>query len=400
VVYPQSVFGVYQWTLWRPLEHAGWVLFENVFLVMACLRHVSEMRESSQRQAELEFSKVEVEAERAKAEDASRQIAATNAALNKRNVDLAATSNRLDGAFRALRPVVAELGSAGAQLENAVATLSTTAARQSTEVQERITEVFSITSAIQSLRSISDQAAGMTRGVLDTVSRAEAVTAHGEGSLGNTMQALNKIREQISGINERVSELAQQSHRIEGITERVEDFADQSSLLALNATIEAARAGEAGRGFAVVAVEIRNLADRSLQSTDEIRDVLGEIKTAVQAAVRLNDQGSERISSGIEDIRASADRVSELMEFIGECSTSLRSVAETVNTQTQGFAQVVAMVRSLEQSLRSVMEGVDAVDYVIEHLTQVAAQVTATAREVRQIEQLEFAMSEPDPISV
>lgn len=383
LLYPQSAFGISEWTILRPLEHAGWVMFEDVFLFMACKKNLAEMKSVADHQAQSEAYQQTLEETR-KAEE--KHFEESNQVLNEKNAELESTSSQLQSAFDSVRPVVSELSESGQQLNQVVNSLIETTKSQVSAIHTQVQELLSITASVQSLRSSSERTAQMTQDIAGSTRRAEVLKAQGEESLKKTIGALDGIRGQIGTVNERISELANHREQITGITERVEDFADQSNLLALNATIEAARAGEAGLGFGVVASEIRHLSERSLESTHEIRNVLGRIQQSVDGAITLSSQSNTRVESGIEEIKASGQRIAELTEYIRESSNSLQTIAMSVQEQNNEFMRVSSLVQNLETSLRDIGSKIQSFEGVVAMLIQVSSRVTSTARRLEEIE--------------
>jgi len=383
LVYPQSIFGVTDWTIIRPLEHAGWVVFENIFLFLACKKNIAEMKSVASHRAQSEAYAQTLEDTRKEEE---KHFEESRQAMSQKNQELESTSSLLQSAFDAVRPVVYDLSQSGEQLSGAVTSLMETTKTQVRAIHERVEELLSITASVQSLRSSSERTVKMTQDIAGNTERAESLKTRGEQSLQKTIGTLDGIRGQISTVNERISELANHREQITGITERVEDFADQSNLLALNATIEAARAGEAGRGFGVVAGEIRHLSERSLESTHEIRSVLERIQASVDGAINLSAQSNSRVENGIAEIKASGARIAELTEYIRESSASLRSIAASVQEQNFEFMRVSGLVQNLESSLRDIGSKIQSFEDVVDMLSEVAARVSLTARKLQEIE--------------
>ena len=96
-----------------------------------------------------------------------------------------------------------------------------------------------------------------------------------------------------------IQNLGKRSEEIGSIVEVIDEIADQTNLLALNAAIEAARAGDAGRGFAVVAEEIRKLAERSMEATKEIANVIKQVQSETETAIKATEETYREGKGGI-----------------------------------------------------------------------------------------------------
>jgi methyl-accepting chemotaxis protein len=188
----------------------------------------------------------------------------------------------------------------------------------------------------------------MLRKAMESASRTEEFSLASQGAIEKNLAGLEAIRVQMESIQATVGELAERTRKIGTITERVEDFADQSNLLALNATIEAARAGDAGRGFGVVAQEIRDLADRSLQSTHEIRQTLTDIEAAIGKAHEITKSGNHRVEGGLGAIRSSAENLRNISEFVRGTGGTVSTIAESVDEQNTALQQVSEIIADLE----------------------------------------------------
>src|SRR5204863_354648 len=108
---------------------------------------------------------------------------------------------------------------------------------------------------------------------------------------GDTMR---DMQEQVEAISERSLTLGERSQKIGEVLELINEIAEQTNLLALNAAIEAARAGDAGRGFAVVASEVRKLAERSIRSTESIREIIAGVQDETNATIMATEQGAKQ----------------------------------------------------------------------------------------------------------
>lgn len=169
-------------------------------------------------------------------------------------------------------------------------------------------------------------------------------TADAARSGGHTMETVAEAMQVISNsVREttiKVETLGHSSERVGQIVRVIEDIADQTNLLALNAAIEAARAGEQGRGFAVVADEVRKLAERSRKATEEIGQIIGEIRSGVKDAVDSMHAGEGPLESGVSATsRARAD-LSSIIEKAKNAGDMIGQIAVAVTQQSSATAEV------------------------------------------------------------
>jgi methyl-accepting chemotaxis protein len=157
---------------------------------------------------------------------------------------------------------------------------------------------------------------------------------------------VNEVVNTMKGINESSKQIADILSVIDGI-------AFQTNILALNAAVEAARAGEQGRGFAVVASEVRSLAQRSAQAAKEIKALIGESVTKVDAGTRQVEQAGDTIQALVVDVK----RVSELMRSIAEASAEQSRGVQQVNKTVTEMDKVVQQNASAVQESAAAAEG-------------------------------------------
>lgn len=182
-----------------------------------------------------------------------------------------------------------------------------------------------------------------------------------------TMVGMQEINNRVEGTAKKILALGERSQSIGNITKLIDDIAEQTNLLALNAAIEAARAGEAGRGFAVVAQEVRKLAERSSESTEEIRQLISEIQAETTATIMGIEDSAKWVTRGSEMIRetaASAKEISIATQQQRSASEQTVQAMQNINTVTRQFASSTkqaaasaAALGDLAQKLKSLTEG-------------------------------------------
>lgn len=225
--------------------------------------------------------------------------------------DVAAASGQIVGNAERLSEAT---GSTAAAVEEISSSLSETAAN-----------------AVESERAV--QAA------VDDAGEAAKVTRDNASGMTQVSQA-------IASSTEEIRRLSDSSAQVSGIVGVIKDIADQTNLLALNAAIEAARAGEQGRGFAVVADEVRKLAERTANSTQEISGLIDQIQSRIHHAVAAMEEVNRAAGVSAESARKADDALGNVVADVGRAGERARDIAHAVREQD---ASVQEIARRIEQ---------------------------------------------------
>ena len=155
--------------------------------------------------------------------------------------------------------------------------------------------------------------------------------------------AMKNIRQQSEHTKDnatKIENLARQSREIGSIVSTIDDIAAQTNLLALNAAIEAARAGEAGRGFAVVADEVRALASRTSQSTQEISKMVKNIQDEATMATDSINVSVENMDKVAEDAQNIVQILNNITEHVNDVNTQITQIATAAEEQTAATSEI------------------------------------------------------------
>jgi len=210
--------------------------------------------------------------------------------------------------------------------------------------------VSQTTTTVEQVKQTAQLSSQKVQLVSDSAQKSAQVSQFGQLAVKETIQGMNRIREQMESIAESIVRLSEQGQTIGEIVATVNDLADQSNLLAVNAAIEAAKAGEQGRGFAVVAAEVRSLAEQSKKATAQVRAILGEIQRSTSTVVMAIEQGSRTVEAGVLQSAQTGESVQKLTESIAEAAQASVQIAASTRQQLVGMDQVVMAMENIRRA--------------------------------------------------
>ncbi len=242
------------------------------------------------------------------------------------------------------------------------------------ELKERSTEL-SLSSEIlsKSIENVNIQIGS----IHENVKQIEKEAKNGGVIVKSSIRNVENLADHVIELQDKVKVLTNDSSKIKEVIETIQNIADQTNLLALNAAIEAARAGEHGKGFSVVADEVRSLANRTVTSADEIKEIIQAITNSIsELALALEYRAKEA-----NDVKEKMDETEEVFERIDikiESITSLtQSISDLINEQLD--------------SLDIVKENISAIDYGINDFSEVfkelESQIYDTRNAIKSVEE-------------
>ncbi|MDD2407436.1 MAG: methyl-accepting chemotaxis protein [Tepidiphilus sp.] len=239
---------------------------------------------------------------------------------------------------------------------------------QADKIEEADAIVQDVANALRETAASAEEAAG-------TAGRSLDASAKGTEAVNETIQGMNRIRDQIQETAKRIKRLGESSQEIGEIVELISDITDQTNVLALNAAIQAAAAGEAGRGFTVVAEEVQRLAERSAEATKQIAAIVKTIQTDTQDAVGSMEAATREVVAGTALSDSAGAALEEISRAATETATRITRIAHDIQAQAERGAQVSALMREILAITQQTREGTERTVQSIESLGELAADL-------------------------
>lgn len=276
--------------------------------------------------------------------------------------EIAQVSSAFNDMIASLRLLTGNIRTTSGELADSASNMQQSAeqtSRATEEVTEAIQEVASgsetqLQSFQECQRAMTEMTIGIQRiaesssSVSELAADTTALASEGEAVIDQTLQQMQSIESNVAATVTTLHELKEQSDNIGAILAMIGDVANQTNLLALNASIEAARAGEHGKGFAVVAHEIRKLAERSKESSEQIGEILYSIGSHTSSAVSSMEQSVEAARVGSTISSQAGESFRAIVSSIREVSSQVQEVSAASEQMSAGSEQIAASLDELE----------------------------------------------------
>jgi methyl-accepting chemotaxis protein len=248
--------------------------------------------------------------------------------------------------YEETKRMVKHIRDASLHMSSSASQIHAAAEEQATGAAEQSSAVSQVTTTIEELGTTATRIAENAENVAKAAER--------------TLAGMREINANVDTTAKKILSLGEKSQSIGNITKLIDDIAEQTNLLALNAAIEAARAGEAGRGFAVVAQEVRKLAERSSESTEEIRQLITEIQGETNSTIMGIEDSTKWVGKGLEMIEETAKSAKEISIATQQQKSASEQVVQAmknIDTVTKQFVSSTKQTASSATQLNGLAQG-------------------------------------------
>lgn len=261
--------------------------------------------------------------------------------------------------INAVKVTTEKLNSGGGQLKLSSEKTLDSSEKQHQQIQSVATSLNGMTASFEEVATASEMAN-------EQAIQTDKNTREGQSMLEDFFHTISELVSEVQHIGESINSLQEETQSIGDIVNVINSIAEQTNLLALNAAIEAARAGEQGRGFAVVADEVKSLASKTQQSTEEIRGKVDSLNAGTAKASELMERGQgkaeaseekvKEVQGGFNNIASSINELTAMINTIASATTEQSAVAEEINESINGINSNADIARDEARDINKLAE--------------------------------------------
>jgi len=307
-----------------------------------------------------------VESLSASAESSSSSIMEMAASIDQ----VAASTSDLSASVEATSSSIMEMAASVKQVSENVDILSSAA-------EDTTASATEMGASVKEVESASKESTELSTKVTNEAS------VLGMGAVEKTIESMEVIKDTVEKAALVIEQLGGRSEEIGDILNVIDEVTDQTSLLALNAAILAAQAGEHGKGFAVVANEIKELAERTSSSTQEISNLINAVQKEALDAVSSIKNGKESVEQGVKIAYDAKDALIKIVESSSQSATMSKSIEKATVEQSEGVRQVSAAMMSITDMVQQILKAAQEQSSGAEQIMNASERMSAITKQVK-----------------
>ncbi|HWR88287.1 MAG TPA: methyl-accepting chemotaxis protein, partial [Acidiferrobacterales bacterium] len=276
-----------------------------------------------------------------------------------------------------------EVSASTSQLAAAAEEMSAVSQQASHGIRNQQSGTEQVAAAMHEMTATVQEVARNTASAATAAREADGVAKSGNAEVQQAIKAIGALATEVDHAAQVIQRLSDDSKAIDVVLEVIRGVAEQTNLLALNAAIEAARAGEHGRGFAVVADEVRTLASRTQQSTQEIREMIERLQSGASEAVAVMVRGREQAQASVQQAERAGTALGTIARAVANITDMSAQIASAVEEQSTVAEDINRHIVSISQVSTQTAAGAQQTAAASDELARLAAHLQGMVNQFR-----------------
>ncbi|NOY62427.1 MAG: methyl-accepting chemotaxis protein [Gammaproteobacteria bacterium] len=274
--------------------------------------------------------------------------------------------------------IIVDVAGSTTQIASAAEEMSTVTEQTNDGMNNQRQQTEQVATAINEMAATVQEVAKHANGAEVSANEADREAKQGSVVVSDTIKAISELSSEIEKATEVIQNLEKESDSIGTVLDVIKGIAEQTNLLALNAAIEAARAGEQGRGFAVVADEVRSLASRTQESTEEIQAMIERLQGGAQQAVKAMEGSRDKAHSSVDQAVKAGDSLHAITSAIATIADMNANIASA--SEQQG-----AVAEEINQNIVTISEVADQTANGAQQTASSSTELAGLANNLQQL---------------